>query len=339
MQDWQSRTVLVTGGTGFIGSHTVEELLKRGADVVVADDLSRGRFESLEGLLGDIDFRPVDLTTPGGCQRAVDGVDDVFHLAASVGGIHYIKRENVGGLTPSVLMNHHLLEACRTSDVDRFLFASSACIYRQQHDGLNEFSEDQAVPADPHSTYGWAKILGEVACEAYQEDCDIETGAVRIFNCYGPRESLNPDDSHVIPSLCRKVIETEDGGSIELFGDGTQQRGFIYVTDLVDGMISAMEVGLDGDAINLGDASEVVTINELAEKIIAISGKDLSIQHDTSMPTGTDRYCADTTKMGDTLNWKPRTPLDDGLLRVYDWAEATLRSEKKRPRIPMEGVQ
>jgi hypothetical protein len=116
-------------------------------------------------------------------------------------------------------MNQQLLEAARINDVDRFLFASSACIYRQEHDGLNKFSEDQAIPANPHSTYGWAKILGEVACRAYHTDTDLATGMVRIFNCYGPKESLDPTSSHVIPSLCRKVIEEPDGGSIEVFGD------------------------------------------------------------------------------------------------------------------------
>ena len=147
-------TVLVTGGAGFIGSHLVDRLVDEGCDVVVADDFSRGQLEHLEHILDEIDLVPADLTTREGCIRATEGVDDVFHLAARVGGIHYIQRENVGGLTPSVLMNQHMLEASRINDVDRFLFASSACIYRQQHNDLNRFTEDQAIPADPHSTYG-----------------------------------------------------------------------------------------------------------------------------------------------------------------------------------------
>jgi UDP-glucose 4-epimerase len=322
--NWENETVLVTGGAGFIGSHLTEELLERDCDVVVADDFSRGSLSNIEHLEDEVELVPVDLTTAEGCQRATEGVDHVFHLAASVGGIHYIQRENVGGLTPSVLMNQHMLEAARTQDVDRFLFASSACIYRQEHEGLNSFTEDQAIPANPHSTYGWAKILGEVACDAYHTDTDLDTGAVRIFNCYGPRESLDPDSSHVIPSLCRKVIEAEDGDSIELFGDGTQERGFIYVTDLVDGMIRAMEEKTDGEPINLGNGEEVVSINELAETIIGVSGKDISIEHDTSKPTGTDKYAADTTRMTNALDWQPEVTLEEGVTEVFEWAQAEL---------------
>jgi Nucleoside-diphosphate-sugar epimerases len=320
----RNRTVLVTGGAGFIGSFLTEELIQRGADVIVADNYSRGGPERIVHLRDEITVLPTDLTTHKGCIEATEDVDDVFHLAASVGGIHYIQRENVGGLTPSVLMNQHLLEAADTNDVDRFMFASSACLYRQQHDDLNRFSEDQAIPANPHSTYGWAKVLGEIACDAYHTDTDLDTGAARIFNCYGPRESLDPESSHVIPSLCRKAIEAEDGDSIELFGDGSQERGFIYVTDLVDGMIRAMERKTDGEPINLGNGEEVVTINGLAETIIEISGKDLSIEHDLSMPTGTDKYAADTTKMEAELDWTPSVTLEEGLSAVYEYAERDL---------------
>jgi nucleoside-diphosphate-sugar epimerase len=328
MADWDNQTVLVTGGAGFIGSFLTEELNSRGADVVVADNFSKGH-DKLEHIADDVEIRPVDLTTHKGCIEATEGVDHVFHLAASVGGIHYIQRENIGGLTPSVLMNQHMLEAARINDIDRFLFASSACIYRQEHDDLNKFSEDQAIPANPHSTYGWAKILGEVACDAYHEDSEVQTSSVRIFNAYGPRENLDPDSSHVIPSLCRKAIEAEDGDSIELFGDGTQERGFIYVTDLVDGMIETMEKKSDGEPINLGNSKEVVSMNELAEKIIEISGKDLSIEHDLSMPTGTDKYAADMTKMKAELDWEPSVKLEDGLERVYEWAEKELEGTKQ----------
>jgi len=321
------KRALVTGGAGFLGSHLVERLLAEDFEVVVADDFSRGRVEHIEPYEDDIELIPVDLTTEVGCRRATESIDYVFHLAASVGGIHYIQRENVGGLTPSVLMNHRLLEAARRNGVERFLFASSACIYRQQHDDLNCFTEDQAVPANPHSTYGWAKILGEVGCRAYHQDTGMDCGMVRIFNAYGTRENLDPESSHVIPSLCRKTIEEPDGGSIKLFGDGTQERGFMHATDCAEGMIRALEYKTDGEAVNLGNGKEVVTINELAETIIDISGKDLSIEHDTSKPTGTDKYAADTTLMEETLDWHPEVLLEDGVREVYEWAEEKLASE------------
>jgi nucleoside-diphosphate-sugar epimerase len=330
-------TILVTGGAGFIGSFLTEKLVDIGADVRVADNFSRGSMSNLATVQEEVGIRPVDLTTQKGCIEATDGVDHVFHLAASVGGIHYIKEENVGGLTPSVLMNQHMLEAARINDVDRFLFASSACVYRQQHDGLNTFSEDQAIPADPHSTYGWAKLLGERACKAYQTDTGLRTSSVRIFNCYGPRETLDPDSSHVIPSLCRKVIEAPDGGSIQLFGDGSQQRGFIYVTDLVDGLVETLRTKTDGEPLNLGNATEVTSIQGLAEKIVDISGKDIAIEHDLSKPTGTDKYACDMTRMKAELDWEPTVPLAEGLETVYGWAETVLRDERGKPKLSADG--
>jgi nucleoside-diphosphate-sugar epimerase len=323
-----SRRVLVTGGAGFVGSFLVDRLLADGYEVVVADDLSRGSFENIEHAVDDIDLVPVDLTTQEGCLRATEDVDDVYHLAASVGGIHYIQREQVGGLTPSVLMNQQMLEAARINDVDRFLFASSACIYRQQHDDLNRFTEDQAIPADPHSTYGWAKVLGEVACQAYHEDCDLDCAMVRIFNAYGPRENLDLESAHVIPSFIRKAIEYPER-EFEMFGDGSQERGFIYVTDLVEGMIRAIEQKADGEAINLGNGEEVVSIKELAGLVTEISGKDIEIQHDMDAPEGTYKYAADTTKMEAALDWTPEVSLTEGLAETYAWAAEELGADEE----------
>lgn len=327
----RNRRVLVTGGAGFIGSFLTEHLAECGADVVVADNFSRGKAENIAGVSDTIDVRHVDLTTHKGCVEATADVDDVFHLAAAVGGIHYIERENVGGLTPSVLMNQLMLEAAHQNDVERFLFASSACLYPQDGGGLNLFSEEDGRPANPGNTYGWAKVLGEVACEAYHTDTELQTGAVRIFNCYGTRERLDPASSHVIPSLCRKVVETQSGGSIDVFGDGTQERGFIYVTDVVDGLCHAIERKTDGKPINLGNSTEVVSITELAERIISISDKELDIEYDQSMPTGTDKYAADMTRMRTELHWEPTVSLDDGLTRVYEWVKAELEDRQPLP--------
>lgn len=323
--DWSNTSVLVTGGAGFIGSHLAERLVDLGADVRIADDFSRGHLENVETFHEDIDLLPVDLTTESGCLRATDGVDHVFHLAASVGGIHYIQSANVGGLTPSVLMNQQMLEAARRNGVDRFLFASSACIYRQQHDGLNRFSEEQAIPADPHSTYGWAKVLGEVAARAYQEDSDLDCAVVRIFNAYGPREVLDPETAHVIPSFIRKAIAYPDQ-EFEMFGDGTQERGFIYVTDLVEGMLRAIERKADGEPINLGNGEEVVSIMELAEQVVELSGKDIEIHHDEEGPEGTYKYAADTERMEAALDWTPEVSLEEGLRRTYEWAAEELNA-------------
>jgi len=320
------KKVLVTGGAGFIGSHLVRRLLDLGSEVYVADNLSRGRRENLEPFLDEVHFYLVDLTKLENCLQATDEVDSVFHLAASVGGIHYILKENVGGLTPSLLMNTNMLEAARINDVERFLFTSSACVYREKRSALNRFREEDANPANPLTTYGWAKLMGEIQCETYHLDYGMKCSVVRIFNAYGENENLDPRWSHVIPSLIRKAILYPQE-EFSIFGDGEQERGFLYVQDCVEGLILGMEKTVDADPINLG-SEEVVSINELAKKIINISGKIIETRYDLSGPQGTHKYCADTTKMKQALGWTPQTSLDEGLERTYQWAERELNVEE-----------
>jgi len=336
--DWAEGTVLVTGGAGFIGSHLVDRLVADGRDVVVADDFSRGDLKNVAHLIGveGIDIRPVDLTTRAGARRAVADVDHVFHLAARVGGIHYIKRENVGGLTPSVLMNHHLLEAAREAGVARFLYVSSACVYRERGEGLNRFSEEEVPPADPHSTYGWAKVLGEQACRAYHQDTTMDCGMVRIFNAYGPRETLDLESAHVIPAFVRKAIEYPDREFV-VFGDGSQQRGFIYVTDLVEGLIRAMDRAVDGEPLNLGNGEAVVSIGELADLVVEISGKEIEVEYDPDAPEGTSKYAADTTRMERKLDWTPSIGIEEGVRCTYEWAAEELLEEGRRASASTEG--
>jgi len=324
--EWEGRKVLVTGGAGFIGSHLVKTLLDLGSEVYVADNFSRGRKENIAPYLNQIHLYSVDLTKLENCLLATEEVDYVFHLAASVGGIHYIKKENVEGSTSSLLMNTNMLEACRMKDVERFLFASSACVYREKSRKINQFKEEDAYPANPLTTYGWAKLMGEIQCRSYYLDYGIKSSAVRIFNAYGENENLDPRWSHVIPSLIRKALLYPREG-FTIFGDGKQERAFLYVQDCVDGLLLSMEKIEDADPINLG-SEEVVSIRDLTQRIIRLSGKDISVKYDLSGPQGTRKYCADAAKMKKVLKWSPVVSLDDGLKRTYEWARGELGVEK-----------
>ena len=324
--DWKDKKVLVTGGAGFIGSHLVKKLLDMGCDVSVADNFSRGRRENIEPFLDKIHLYQVDLTKLENCVMAAKDIDYVFHLAASVGGIHYIKRENVEGSTPSILMNTNMLEASVKNDVERFLFASSACVYREKSLELNEFKEEDAFPANPPTTYGWAKVMGEIQCKSYHFDYGLKTSSLRIFNCYGENENLDPRWSHVIPSLIRKAIFYPKE-EFKLFGDGKQERAFLYVEDCVEGFLLAMEKITDGEAINLG-SEEVISIGKLAEKIVKLSRKDINVESDLSGPQGTHRYCANTEKMKKALGWSPKIPLEEGLERIFKWERGELNVEE-----------
>ena len=164
--------------------------------------------------------------------------------------------------------------------------------------------------------------MGEIQCRSYHLDYGLKTSNVRIFNCYGENENLDPRWSHVIPSLMRKAIRYPNE-EFKLFGDGRQERAFLYVEDCVDGFLVAMEKITDGDAINLG-SEEVISIGKLAEKIVKLSGKNINIEYDLSGPQGTHRYCANTTKMKGVLGWTPKIPLDVGLESIYKWERGEL---------------
>jgi len=316
--------VLVTGGAGFIGSSLARRLLELESDVYIADNLSRGCIENIESL-DRIHLLRLDLTNMDNCMVAAKGMDYIFHLAAPVGGIHYIKKYNVENLTPGLLMNTNMLEAARKNDIERYLFASSACIYRERDGSLNEFKEEDAYPANPATTYGWVKLLGEIQCRSYYTDFGMKCCAPRIFNAYGENENLDPKWSHVIPSLIRKALLYPREG-FKIFGDGRQERAFMYVQDCVEGLILAMQKIKDADPINLG-SEELIPIGDLAKEIARLSGKGMNLEYDSSGPQGTHRYCACTRKMKRVLGWTPNVALRDGLARTYEWARRRLNVE------------
>lgn len=325
---WKGKKVLVTGGAGFIGSHLVKILVKKGAVVRVADNLSRGRIENLSGVLDEIEFRKVDLTKETHCLDACKGTHTVFHLAASVGGIEYLKKASVGGCVPSILMNTHMLEASVKCGVDRFLFASSACVYHAYYEGREvpvHLREEDAYPALPHTTYGWAKLLGEIQCDAYFKDYGLKTSVTRLFSVYGENENLDPRWSHVIPSLIRKAIRYPNEPFV-VFGDGTQTRAFLYVEDAVQALLLAVEKYPKPNPLNIG-SGEWIKIEDLIEKIVDLSGKKIEIKYDFTKPTGAHGYCANYQKAREILGWEPKVSLEVGLKRTYEWAKQELGHE------------
>ena len=329
MLNLNGSTVVVTGGAGFIGSHLAERLLELGANVRVADDFSRGSEENIQRFRNHITLHKADLTILDNCLEAVNGAEYVFHLAASVGGIHYITKHNVGGSTPSILMNTNMLEAARRCDIKRFLFASSACVYREKQSSLNIFKEEDAYPANPLTTYGWAKLLGEIQCKSYYLDYGIRSSSVRIFNAYGEKENLDPKSAHVIPSLTRKAVLYPREG-FRVFGDGKQERAFLYVRDCVEGLIRCMDRSTTSEPLNLG-SEELVSIGDLASRILRLSGRQIEVEYDEAGPQGTHRYCADMTKMRKTLDWIPPTSLKEGLRRTYEWVNKKLCGQVRVP--------
>lgn len=320
MIDFDEKKVLVTGGAGFIGSHLVDELLRRDAEVRVVDDLSRGDISNIAHCKDRIEFIKGDLTEAKTAEVAVRDMEICFHLAAVVGSVEFMA-SHPAEIFKNISINYNVIDACRKMNVDRLLYTSSACAYPvdlQIAEDQPPLKEDDvlAYGAKPDSDYGWAKLLGEIQCQAYHRSYGMKIAIVRPFNPYGPRESFDPKDSHVIPSLIRRAVRREN--PFVVWGDGRQARAFEYVEDLVEGIILATEKKVDADPVNLG-SSNPVTIRELAELVLKVTGYNTSIMWDTTKPQGVRSRKADMSKAMNVLGWKPRTLLEEGLTRTLNW--------------------
>jgi UDP-glucose 4-epimerase len=320
MKDFSGIMVLVTGGAGFIGSHLVDELLRRSAKVRVVDDLSRGRISNIAHYKDKIEFIQGDLAVAKTAEEALRDVEICFHLAAVVGSVQFMASHPTE-IFKNISIDYNVIDACRKMSVNRLLYTSSACTYPvdlQEDEGQAPLKEDTvlACGARPDSDYGWTKLLGEIQCQAYHRSYGMNIAVVRPFNPYGPRESFDPKDSHVIPSLIRKAAGRES--PFVVWGDGGQARAFEYVEDVVEGIILAIEKKVDADPVNLG-SSNPVTIRELATLVLQLTRYDTSITWDTSKPQGVRSRKADTSKAQNVLGWKPRTSLKEGLTRTLNW--------------------
>lgn len=317
--------ILVTGGAGLIGSNLVEKLIDLNHDVYVVDNLWRGKKINLirnnRNLINiNSHFFEYDLTDYKNCVEVSENMDIVIHLADIVAGINFVFDNELFVYRSNVLMNSNVLHAAIKNNVKKFLYVGTACSYpAEMQSDLNPppFKEEDAYPANPESSYGWSKLMGEYECELAQKSDDIEIGILRLHNVYGPPCEISPEKSQVIPALCRKAINYPNEEFI-IWGSGEQKRAFLYVDDVIDAITRTLNVGMNKGVIQIGP-SESTSITNIAKKIISYANKGIEIKCDLSRPEGDKDRTADWSKAKKILGWEPKTSLDEGLNKTYEW--------------------
>jgi len=311
------KKALVCGAGGFIGSHMVKRLKKEGF-WIRGVDLKYPQFSPTEA----DDFIIGDLRDPYICRQVVDQkFDEVYQFAADMGGAGYVfTGENDANIMHnSALINLNMLEACYKRNVKRIFYSSSACIYPKynQEDPDNpNCAEDSAYPALPDSEYGWEKLFSERLYLSFYRNYGIEVRIARYHNIFGPEGAWNDGKEKAPAAICRKVAMAPDGGEIEIWGDGKQTRSFLYIDECLEGTIRLMRSNWTGP-VNIG-SDEMVTIDKLAEMVMQIAGKKLSIKHIPG-PLGVRGRNSDNRLIEKKLNWRPTQPLIEGLKKTYQW--------------------
>jgi GDP-D-mannose 3',5'-epimerase len=322
------KRIVVTGAGGFIAGHLVKELVKNGNKVRAVDIKPLNEWYQVSD---EADNLILDLRLRENCQQAVNGYNEVFNLAADMGGMGFIEN-NKAACMISVLINTHLLIASKECGIDRFFYASSACVYNgeKQTDPDNPgLRESDAYPALAEDGYGWEKLFSERMCRHFMEDFGLKTRVARFHNVYGPYGTFDGGREKAPAAICRKVIEASISGKkeITIWGDGFQTRSFMYIEDCIRGIIDIMYSDIK-EPINLG-SSEMVSINKLVDIVEDIAGYKLARKYDLDAPKGVRGRNSENTLIKHYLNWEPSIALKTGMKSTYDWIKEQIVNDSE----------
>lgn len=322
------KKIVVAGAGGFIGGHLAKELLEKGHQVRAVDIKPLNEWYQV---FPEADNLVLDLRLKENCYQAVNGYNEVFNLAADMGGMGFIEN-NKAACMLSVLINTHLLMAAKDCGIDRYFYASSACVYNgeKQTDPDNPgLKESDAYPALAEDGYGWEKLFSERMCRHFREDFGLTCRVARFHNVYGPHGTYDGGREKAPAAMCRKVIEASVTGNKEIviWGDGHQTRSFMYIDDCIKGIWDIMYSNIE-EPINLG-SSEMVSINQLVDMVEDIAGIKLDRKYDPDAPKGVRGRNSDNKLIQKYLGWEPSIPLKKGMKKTYEWIREQMEKDQK----------
>ncbi len=319
------KRILVCGAGGFIASHLVKRLKHEGYWVRGVDQ----KHPEFSPTAAD-DFQVLDLRSEQACRTALampggGPFDEVYQLAADMGGMGFIHSAECEIMYNSSQINAHMTRCCALTGVKRYFFSSSACVYRDMQKDEAELSEEQAYPALPDNEYGWEKLYAERMAMAYGRRYGMAVRLARFQNCYGPEGTWRGGREKAPAALCRKIAEAEDGGSVEVWGDGTAMRAYTYIDDMVDGIVALMHSPLE-NGVNIG-RQEYVSVDGLASLIAEVAGKKIQLRH-VPGPVGVKarNFRIDRIK---SVGWKSRISLREGIARTYPWIKRQVEASRQ----------